>query len=66
MAHWFDERISEEGKFEPVLVEPDFNLPVYDEPLHPIFRQYQHEHTKRWSASVASADAFVFVTPEYN
>lgn len=67
MAHWFNERVSEEGKFEPVLVDlADFNLPVYDEPLHPIFRQYQHEHTKRWSASVASADAFVFVTPEYN
>lgn len=26
----------------------------------------QHEHTKRWSASVAAADAYVFVMPEYN
>jgi NAD(P)H-dependent FMN reductase len=25
-----------------------------------------HEHTKRWSAIVSRADAFVFVTPEYN
>ncbi len=24
------------------------------------------QHTKRWSESVASADAFVFVSPEYN
>jgi NAD(P)H-dependent FMN reductase len=29
-------------------------------------QKYEQEHTKRWSASVASADAFVFVTPEYN
>lgn len=28
--------------------------------------QYQHAHTKAWSEKVASADAFVFVTPEYN
>src|SRR5690625_4567957 len=43
-----------------------FNLPVYDEPHHPRLQDYQHEHTKRWSASVAAADAYVFVTPEYN
>ena len=44
----------------------DFALPVFDEPKHPRFQQYEHEHTKRWSQSVARADGFVFVTPEYN
>jgi NAD(P)H-dependent FMN reductase len=39
---------------------------LFDEPRHPRLRQYEHEHTKRWSASVDQADAFVFVTPEYN
>ncbi len=29
-------------------------------------RKYQHDHTKRWSERVARADAFVFVTSEYN
>ena len=29
-------------------------------------QQYANDPTKRWSESVASADAFVFVTPEYN
>jgi hypothetical protein len=29
-------------------------------------RQYQHAHTVAWSESVDRADAFVFVTPEYN
>ena len=28
--------------------------------------QYSKEHTKRWSAKIASFDAYVFVTPEYN
>ena len=33
---------------------------------HPRLRQYEHDHTKAWSDSVDAADAFVFVTPEYN
>ena len=41
-------------------------MPPMDEPNHPRLRQYVHEHTKAWSATVDSADAFIFVTPEYN
>ena len=67
LAAWFNERAQEHGGFEAALVDlATFNLAVYDEPRHPRLRQYEHEHTKRWSASVESADAFVFVTPEYN
>ena len=28
--------------------------------------QCTHQHTKDWSAKIASFDAYVFVTPEYN
>ncbi|MGB4568365.1 MAG: NADPH-dependent FMN reductase, partial [Dysgonamonadaceae bacterium] len=28
--------------------------------------QYMHPHTKRWAEKIASLDAFIFVTPEYN
>ncbi len=67
IAQWFNDFAAEHGKFDPVLVDlADFNLPVYDEPEHPRLRKYQHAHTKAWSDSVAEADAFVFVTPEYN
>jgi NAD(P)H-dependent FMN reductase len=67
IANWFEEFAREHGAFEPVLVDlADFELPVYDEPNHPRLRQYAHEHTRRWSASVEAGDAFVFVTPEYN
>lgn len=66
-AQWLHQFALEHGKFEPVLVDlADFNLPVYDEPNHPRMQNYQHEHTRRWSESVKSADAYVFVTPEYN
>jgi NAD(P)H-dependent FMN reductase len=44
----------------------DYNLPLLDEPEPPSTGNYRNEHTKRWSAKVASLDAFVFVTPEYN
>ena len=67
IAGWFETCARGHGGFEPVLVDlADFNLPVYDEPNHPRLRQYVHDHTKAWSASVEAADAFVFVTPEYN
>jgi NAD(P)H-dependent FMN reductase len=67
IANWFDGFAREHGAFEPVLVDlADFELPVYDEANHPRLRQYTHEHTRRWSASVEAGDAYVFVTPEYN
>ncbi|MBL8519470.1 MAG: NAD(P)H-dependent oxidoreductase [Betaproteobacteria bacterium] len=44
----------------------DYQLPLLDESSPPAKMQYQHEHTKRWSAAVAGFDGFVFVTPEYN
>lgn len=67
VATWFNEFAAEHGKFDPVLVDlADFNLPIFDEPEHPRLRNYHHAHTKAWSESVAEADAFVFVTPEYN
>lgn len=67
VATWFQDFAARHGKFDAALVDlAEFNLPVYDEPHHPRLRKYQHEHTKAWSASVDAADAFVFVTPEYN
>src|SRR6266851_3006174 len=54
-----------DAEFELVDIE-DFNLPLLDEPMPPIMGQYTHDHTRRWSAKIASFDAFVFVTPEYN
>jgi NAD(P)H-dependent FMN reductase len=67
VARWFLERAREHGKFEIETVDlADVGLPLMDEPNHPRLRSYQHEHTRAWSAVVQRADAFVFVTPEYN
>ena len=67
VAEWFHEFAVAHGGFEVEAVDlASFALPVFDEPKHPRFKDYSHDHTKAWSASVAQADAFVFVTPEYN
>jgi NAD(P)H-dependent FMN reductase len=58
-------RTTGDATFEVVEIG-DFNLPNLDEPLPPSMRKYEHEHTKKWSAKVASFDGYVFVTPEYN
>jgi NAD(P)H-dependent FMN reductase len=67
VARWFEQQARAHDRFAIEVVDlAQVNLPMLDEPEHPRLRKYQHEHTKQWSASVARADAFVFVTPEYN
>lgn len=44
----------------------DYGLPLLDERIPPSVGRYEHQHTKRWAETIASFDAFVFVTPEYN
>lgn len=64
---WIRERAVQHGGFDVDLVDlAQRALPMMDEPHHPRLRQYVHQHTKDWSARVDAADAFVFVTPEYN
>jgi len=67
IVDWFYGLSKDDGTFDVDSVDlAAFELPVYDEPRHPRLCQYEHEHTRRWSASVMAADAYVFVTPEYN
>lgn len=69
ITKWFIDLAKAEAGDTFDIVDADlaaFNLPVFDEPKHPRLGEYEHEHTKKWSACVDAADAFVFVTPEYN
>lgn len=67
LVQWAFDRAKAHGGFEVELVDlREVGLPMFDEPNHPRLRQYEHEHTKRWSARIDAADAFIFVTPEYN
>jgi NAD(P)H-dependent FMN reductase len=67
VAAWVAEQARAHGQFAVELVDlADCGLPVFDEPQHPRLRTYEHEPTRRWSETVERADAFVFVTPEYD
>jgi len=67
VGRWFVDRATEHPAFDVDLVDlAEIDLPFMDEPEHPRYGRYVHDHTKRWSARVAAADAFAFVTPEYN
>jgi NAD(P)H-dependent FMN reductase len=67
VGQWLADRAHEHGGMRVELIElADVGLPIFDEPRHPRFGDCEHEHTKRWSATVDRADAFVFVIPEYN
>jgi len=44
----------------------DWPLPMDDEAAIPALGSYAQIHTRAWSEKVASADAVVFVTPQFN
>ncbi|TZF85833.1 NAD(P)H-dependent oxidoreductase (plasmid) [Pedobacter sp. BS3] len=67
IAKWItDLAVSDPGYQAELLDLGAINLPLMDEPNHPRLQQYQHEHTKRWSAKINEADAFIIVLAEYN
>lgn len=67
VANWVVEhtRARSDARYELVDIK-DYDLPLLDEPIPPSQGRYSRPHTKRWAAKIASFDAFVFVTPEYN
>ncbi len=67
VARWFEAHARAHGAFDIDVADlAEIDLPFMDEPNHPRLRQYTQEHTRAWSARVDAADAFAFVTPEYN
>ena len=67
VAQWVYEIAKKRADAEFELVDiKDFNLPLLDEPMPPSMGQYSNPHTKAWAAKIATFDAFVFITPEYN
>jgi len=67
VARWVLELAQKKGGAEYELVDiQEYGLPLLDEPLPPSQGRYAKPYTKAWAAKIASFDAFVFVTPEYN
>ncbi|MGA9852008.1 MAG: NAD(P)H-dependent oxidoreductase [Gammaproteobacteria bacterium] len=67
VAKWVYEIAKRRSDAHYLLVDlKDYNLPHLDEPMPPSLGQYSKPHTLAWAQQIASLDAFVFVTPEYN
>lgn len=67
VAKWVYEIAKKRTDAEFELVDiATYNLPLLDEPMPPTIGPYTKDHTKAWSAKIASFDGYVFVTPEYN
>lgn len=67
IAKWIAEAAKQHGGFDTELLDlGEVDLPIMDEPNHPMLKKYKHEHTKQWSTKIEEADAFIFVTAEYN
>lgn len=66
-ATWFADVAREHSGYDVAVADlREVALPFLDEVNHPRLGRYEHEHTKRWAATVRAADALTFVTPEYN
>lgn len=67
VGNWFYNIARQHKDFNSELLDlAKINLPFFDEPNHPRFKKYTHQHTKDWSAMIEPADAIVIVTCEYN
>jgi NAD(P)H-dependent FMN reductase len=67
VARWVYDIAAKRGDAEFELVDiADYNLPHLDEAMPPSLGQYSQPHTIQWAEKIASFDAYVFVTPEYN
>ena len=67
VANWIAEQARQHGSFEVELLDlGEINLPMMNEPHHPVQKKYTFEHTKSWSAKIEEAEAFIFVTAEYD
>ncbi len=68
-ATWIKEEIKkQEGILVEVLDLRDYEMPFFNEPISPGYKQepYKNEAVARFTKKIAEGDAFVIVTPEYN
>src|SRR5690625_1700418 len=69
VAEWVKDVVAETGKVDVELVDiKDYDLPMFAEPMSPAYTDelVESEKHRPWSEKIASLDAFIFVTPEYN
>jgi NAD(P)H-dependent FMN reductase len=72
VAKWVTDTVDTDGRFELDFVDAvSLELPLFNEDFSPKYKHFQgKDYTnpkgKAWADRVAAADAFIFITPEYN
>jgi NAD(P)H-dependent FMN reductase len=72
VAEWVTEIITSDKRFELDFVNvADLDLPFFNEDFSPKYmhymgKDYTNPKGKAWAERVAAAEAFIFITPEYN
>src|SRR6266496_4644729 len=69
VAHWVVATAKEQASIDATLLDlHDFNLPFMREAHSPRYNSDRRPvgDVKRWLDTIAAADAYVFITPEYN
>jgi NAD(P)H-dependent FMN reductase len=69
MAKWVAAEARKQIGTEVEIVDlADYPMPFLDEPISPRFNpdRQPNSQTQKWMGKIAQADAYVFVTPEYN
>lgn len=67
VGDWIVEFANTHGGFDVKVADlKQIDLPLMAEPNHPRLKRYTQPKTWEWSRTVESADAFIFVMPEYN
>lgn len=67
IARWIEEKARKTGDFKTEILDlGEIQLPLMTEVYHPRQQKYEHEHTLRWSEKIGEADAYIFVTAEYD
>jgi NAD(P)H-dependent FMN reductase len=69
-AHWILRHLEKRSGIDARLLDlRDFPMPFFDQPVppgRPGRAPYENEAVRKWTAEIARADGFIFVTPEYN
>lgn len=70
-AKWITEKAKAKGLDAELLDLRDYPLPFFDEAMSPTMAMtkegaYPFPVAAKWTAKIAEADGFIFVTPEYN
>ena len=69
VAKWVAGEASQREGVEVTLIDlKDYPMPFFDEPMSPRYNPDRHinEVAQKWLAQLLAAEAFVYVTPEYN